>query len=158
MKNLLRSLIACATLPLVAACGHGPVGVALQQKAHLPTAMVAGEERAFGYDLDRYSHQEHPVKGTDGFDWGKDLPPAVDNRQYCSKVADQGKLVHGLWIDERQDGRGLPYYWLRFGREPAEMRPGSDLAARKDNLISVTPLKLDLTDRDAMAELERLIA
>jgi broad specificity polyphosphatase/5'/3'-nucleotidase SurE len=38
------------------------------------------------------------------------------------------------------------------------MRPGSDLAALKDNLISVTPLKLDLTDRDAMAELERLIA
>ena len=92
MKNLLRSLIACATLPLVAACGHGPVGVALQQKAHLPTAMVAGEERAFGYDLDRYSHLQHPVKGTDGIDWGKDLPPAVDNRQYCSKVADQGKL------------------------------------------------------------------
>jgi 5'-nucleotidase len=73
-------------------------------------------------------------------------------------VTNQGKLVHGLWIDERQDGRGFPYYWLRFGREPAEMRPGSDLAALKDNRISVTPLKLDLTDRDAMAELERLIA
>jgi len=73
-------------------------------------------------------------------------------------VTDQGKLVHGLWIDERKDGRGFPYYWLRFGREPAENRPGSDLAALKDNLISVTPLKLDLTDRDAKAELERLIA
>jgi 5'-nucleotidase len=73
-------------------------------------------------------------------------------------VTDQGKLVHGLWIDERKDGRGFPYYWLRFGREPAENRPGSDLAALKANLISVTPLKLDLTDRDAKAELERLIA
>jgi 5'-nucleotidase len=73
-------------------------------------------------------------------------------------VTDQGKLVHGLWIDERKDGRGFPYYWLRFGREPAENRPGSDLAALKGNLISVTPLKLDLTDRDAKAELERLIA
>ncbi len=74
------------------------------------------------------------------------------------KVTNQGKLVHGLWIDERKDGRGFPYYWLRFGREPAEMREGSDLAALKENFISVTPLKLDLTDRDMMARLERVVA
>ena len=86
------------------------------------------------------------------------FPRCAPDKVAGVRVADQGKLVHGLWIDERKDGRGLPYYWLRFGREPAEMRPGSDLAVLKDNLISITPLKLDLTDRDAMAELERLIA
>jgi len=86
------------------------------------------------------------------------FPRCAPDKVVGVRVADQGKLVHGLWIDERKDGRGLPYYWLRFGREPAEMRPGSDLAALKDNLISVTPLKLDLTDREAMAGLERLIA
>jgi 5'-nucleotidase len=31
------------------------------------------------------------------------------------EVTSQGKLDFGLTIDERADGRGLPYYWLRFG-------------------------------------------
>ena len=25
--------------------------------------------------------------------------------------------TYGLWVEERADGRGFPYYWLRFGRE-----------------------------------------
>ena len=39
-------------------------------------------------------------------------------------VSRQGKLLHGLWIEERADGRGA-YYWLRFGRQssgPVEER------------------------------------
>ena len=57
----------------------------------------------------------------------------------------QGKLVHGLWLDERKDGRGFPYFWLRFGREPGEVRDGTDLAALRADQISVTPLHMDLT-------------
>ncbi|MEO3385972.1 5'/3'-nucleotidase SurE [Mesorhizobium sp. CAU 1741] len=60
-------------------------------------------------------------------------------------VTSQGKITHGLWLDERKDGRGFPYFWLRFGREPAEMRDGTDLAALKADHISVTPLHMDLT-------------
>lgn len=70
-------------------------------------------------------------------------------------VARQGKLVHGLWIEERADGRGFPYYWLRFGRKPAEYVEGTDLTAVKNNRISVTPLKLDLTDYTVLDELAR---
>src|SRR5690606_34958337 len=43
-------------------------------------------------------------------------------------VTNQGKLVHGLWIEERKDGRGFPYFWLRFGRKQEEIRDGSDQA------------------------------
>ncbi|TYR31009.1 5'/3'-nucleotidase SurE [Mesorhizobium microcysteis] len=60
-------------------------------------------------------------------------------------VTSQGKLVHGLWLDERKDGRGFPYFWLRFGREPSEIRDGTDLAALRADQISVTPLHMDLT-------------
>ncbi len=74
-----------------------------------------------------------------------------------TRVASQGKLVHGLWIDERRDGRGFPYYWLRFGREPVEIREGTDLAALKDNCISVTPLQLDLTAHALMQPLEKAV-
>lgn len=73
-------------------------------------------------------------------------------------VTSQGKLVHGLWIDERADGRNFPYYWLRFGREPAESKPGTDLAALREKQISVTPLKLDLTAHEVKDMLQKAIA
>ena len=60
-------------------------------------------------------------------------------------VTSQGRLSHGLWLDERKDGRGFPYFWLRFGREPVEIRDGTDIAALRADLISVTPLHMDLT-------------
>ena len=60
-------------------------------------------------------------------------------------VTHQGKLVHGLWIDERKDGRGFPYFWLRFGRKEEEISEGSDQAALRDGYVSVSPLHLDLT-------------
>lgn len=73
-------------------------------------------------------------------------------------VTSQGKLVHGLWVDERADGRNFPYYWLRFGREPAESKPGTDLAALREKHISVTPLKLDLTAHEVKETLQKAIA
>lgn len=60
-------------------------------------------------------------------------------------VTSQGRMSHGLWLDERRDGRNFPYFWLRFGRETAEIRDGTDLAALKSSYISVTPLHMDLT-------------
>jgi 5'-nucleotidase len=73
-------------------------------------------------------------------------------------VTAQGKLVHGLWIEERADGRNFPYYWLRFGREPGEMKPGTDMAALREKMISVTPLKLDLTAHELKDSLQKAIA
>lgn len=74
-----------------------------------------------------------------------------------TQVTAQGKLIHGLWIDERQDGRGFPYYWLRFGRKQSEVREGSDQAAVRDGYISVTPLHLDLTAHEVRQELARVL-
>jgi 5'-nucleotidase len=74
-------------------------------------------------------------------------------------VTTQGKLTYGLWIEERADGRGFPYYWLRFGREkPSDVIDGSDMAALRDRKISVTPLKLDLTAHEVMDDLARALA
>lgn len=75
-----------------------------------------------------------------------------------TEVTAQGKIVHGLWIDERKDGRSLPYYWLRFSRTPPDIREGTDLAALRDNRISVTPLKLDLTAHEFTDRLRQAIA
>ncbi|QPC87566.1 5'/3'-nucleotidase SurE [Mesorhizobium sp. NBSH29] len=73
-------------------------------------------------------------------------------------VTAQGKLVHSMWIDERADGRGFPYFWLRFGREPPELLKGTDVHAVRSKSVSVTPLKLDLTDHETKDRLAKALA
>jgi 5'-nucleotidase len=70
-------------------------------------------------------------------------------------VAVQGKRDQELLrIDARHDGRGNPYFWIAFGRGGvAGAAPGSDLAALAENRISVTPLRLDLTDEPFLTKL-----
>lgn len=62
------------------------------------------------------------------------------------EVTAQGKLDFGLSVEERTDGRGVPYYWLRFGDRKGNFRAGTDIQAIRQRQISVTPLKLDMTD------------
>ena len=68
-------------------------------------------------------------------------------------VTTQGRLAHGLSIEQRRDGRGFPYYWLCFDRRPSEPEDGTDLKALRDRRISVTPLKLDITDYSVAARI-----
>ncbi|PZU23760.1 MAG: 5'/3'-nucleotidase SurE [Shinella sp.] len=72
-------------------------------------------------------------------------------------VTSQGKLDFGLDVEQRQDGRGFPYYWLRFGDRGSRFRDGTDLKAIQDNKISVTPLKLDMTDHAAQDSVARAL-
>lgn len=99
---------------------------------------------------------------------GLDLPPGVFlniNFPNCppeavegTRVTQQGRLAHGLWVDQRADGRGFPYYWLRFSREVPELMEGSDLHAVRNNFVSVTPLKLDLTAHEVRGRLVEALA
>ena len=73
------------------------------------------------------------------------LPPA---KIKGTVVTAQGALSHALHIDERRDGRNLPYYWLMYRREKAPFAPGSDDGAIAAGLASVTPLRLDMTAHD----------
>ncbi len=49
-------------------------------------------------------------------------------------------------IEERRDGRAIPYYWLMFKRGGLEPGAGTDIEALREKKVSITPLKLDLTD------------
>jgi 5'-nucleotidase len=60
-----------------------------------------------------------------------------------------------LDIDDRMDTRGRAYYWIGIAKRGDKPPKGTDLWAIRSNLISVTPLCLDFTDRgarDALAE------
>ena len=61
-------------------------------------------------------------------------------------------------IDPRTDGRGNPYYWIAFGRTNYRLAAGTDLEALAQRRISVTPLKLDLTDEPTVTRYAQLFA
>ena len=73
-------------------------------------------------------------------------------------VTSQGKLTHGLHLDERRDGRGLPYFWLTYRREKPLIEPGSDVDALARGAVSVTALRLDMTAHDLTAPLAQHFA
>ncbi|GLS28486.1 5'-nucleotidase /3'-nucleotidase /exopolyphosphatase [Mesorhizobium albiziae] len=86
------------------------------------------------------------------------FPNCPPDEVEATLVTTQGKLVHSLWIDERADGRGFPYFWLRFGREPPELKEGTDVHAVRSKSVSVTPLKLDLTAHEVRDSLAKALA
>lgn len=63
------------------------------------------------------------------------------------ETTSQGINEHVLGMEQRNDGRGMPYYWLSFSKSDELIMPGSDLEALRKNKISVTPLKVDKTDQ-----------
>jgi 5'-nucleotidase len=64
--------------------------------------------------------------------------------------------VQMMRIEARHDGRGLPYYWIAFQRDVQEPSHGTDLYALSKMRISVTPLKLDLTDAASLTRYARI--
>ena len=61
-------------------------------------------------------------------------------------------------VDPRLDGRGNPYFWIAFGRNNHAVAPGTDLEAMALKRISVTPLKLDLTDEPTVTRYAQAFA
>ncbi|MBI4365902.1 MAG: 5'/3'-nucleotidase SurE [Deltaproteobacteria bacterium] len=87
------------------------------------------------------------------------FPDCVPEEVAGISVTMQGKRDQELLrIDARNDGRGNPYYWIAFGRGGiAGAAPGSDLAALNEKRISVTPLRLDMTDEPFMTKLAEVL-
>jgi 5'-nucleotidase len=73
------------------------------------------------------------------------------------EVTRQGALTHGLSVEARIDSRRRHYYWLAYARSAAETVPGSDVHALSQGRISVSPLRLDLTDDGGLARLAATI-
>ncbi|MER8663143.1 5'/3'-nucleotidase SurE [Mesorhizobium sp. M1148] len=88
----------------------------------------------------------------DGVLLNVNFPNCLPDEVAGTVVTSQGKLV------QRRDGRGLPYYWLRFGREPVEGKQGTDLHALHNRLVSVTPLQLDLTAHEIRDQLTKALS
>jgi 5'-nucleotidase len=69
-------------------------------------------------------------------------------------ITTQGKRdPEVLKIEPRFDGRNNPYYWIGFSRKQYELPNGSDMQAVAQKRISVTPLRIDMTDEPFMTQL-----
>jgi 5'-nucleotidase len=75
------------------------------------------------------------------------FPPCAAGEATGVVVTSQGRRNSELMrVEERRDGRAIPYYWLMFQRAGFTPGAGTDLEALASHKVSVTPLRLDLTD------------
>jgi 5'-nucleotidase len=73
------------------------------------------------------------------------IPAGVEPEGYV--VTRLGKHSYGWDVIEKEDPRGRKYYWIGGTEYQHEDIAGTDCnAVLRDKLVSVTPLKLDLTD------------
>ena len=79
--------------------------------------------------------------------------PAVDIKGF--QITRQGMRVYHSALDERQDPRGRPYYWIS-GSVPSGVPDfGTDFGAIAEDNVSITPLKVDLTDFGRSMQIRR---
>ncbi|MCP8895433.1 5'/3'-nucleotidase SurE [Shinella daejeonensis] len=124
---------------------QGIRSIALSQACEHAAGRLVPWEVAESY-APRLIRQLIEVDLPDGTFFNLNFPNCAASELRGINVTSQGKLDFGLSIDKRADGRGHPYYWLRFGERNGDFRAGTDIHALKNRRISITPLKLDLTD------------
>ncbi|MFA4873967.1 MAG: 5'/3'-nucleotidase SurE [bacterium] len=67
----------------------------------------------------------------------------------------QGKRNYGSAIVEKVDPRGRKYYWIGGDETGFEDMPMSDCNAVREGYVSITPLRVNLTDTAALSRLSR---
>ncbi|PLW77592.1 5'/3'-nucleotidase SurE [Cohaesibacter celericrescens] len=60
-----------------------------------------------------------------------------------------------LSVEPRLDARGQSYFWLGFEGRRSDPAEGTDLHAIANRQISVTPLRLDMTDHSTLGVLQK---
>jgi 5'-nucleotidase len=70
-------------------------------------------------------------------------------------ITRQGLRVYRDELDSRKDPRGKPYYWIGGQFPTGVLEEGTDYGAIKAGYVSITPLQLDLTAREAMEDLKK---
>ena len=71
------------------------------------------------------------------------------------KITLQGRNTQCNTIEEKNDPRGVKYYWIGRKDEGFESDEESDLAVIKQGLVSITPLQIDRTHHSVVKELQQ---
>lgn len=82
------------------------------------------------------------------------IPPVPESEIKGIKITKQGKSNWEDYFEVRSDPNGRDYYWLTGKMNVTDTTLDYDVAAIKDNYISITPLHYDLTDYKKYEELK----
>lgn len=96
--------------------------------------------------------------------WAKHVVPNVNfpdrapDKVEGIQVTRQGhRDYHMTGVDKREHPRGGDYFWLTYGGRLSDPPQGTDLRAIYDGYISVTPLHVDLTHEDSLADMGKML-
>jgi 5'-nucleotidase len=84
------------------------------------------------------------------------VPDIPRDRMRGARITRQGNRIYHDELVRRTDPRGVPYYWIGGAAPSGMLEPGTDIGALKEGHVSITPLQLDLTAYDRLAELDWL--
>ncbi len=91
----------------------------------------------------------------DAFMWNVNIPPLPEEELRGMRVTKLGSRVYNNSIVKKTDPRGKDYFWMGGGEPGWNVDEKSDFAAVSGGYISVTPLKVDMTDYKSVIELEQ---
>jgi len=83
------------------------------------------------------------------------VPYLKENELKGLMVTRQGLRLYRDTLERRLDPRGRPYYWIGGEAPTGVDEPGTDFGALRAGYVSITPLQLDLTAREAMEEMRK---
>lgn len=87
------------------------------------------------------------------------FPPCPPDEVAGVEITRQGRRDQWhMHAERRADLRGRTYYWIGFRGKLSNPDPGDDLHAVYNNKISVTPIRLALTDEPTRARFEAAFA
>ena len=84
--------------------------------------------------------------------WNINIPKVAPDELKGFKVTRLGRRHHMQCIVPAQNPRGKPVYWIGLPGEAADNEAGTDFAASEEGYVTVTPLSLDLTAYNQMAD------
>jgi len=123
----------------------------------IAVSMVAREDFLFQTAAD-YAAKLAEAVLTDGLKrdtlLNVNVPNVAPDKINGVKITRQGRRIYSGSVLERIDPRGKKYYWIAGDIENWEEQPDADYAAVMQGFISVTPLKLDLTDYPSLDKIK----
>jgi len=85
--------------------------------------------------------------------WNMNLPYSEDGNYRGVLYTRQGVRLYRDVLEKRLDPRGKPYYWIGGEAPTGLMDEGTDYWAIKQGYISVTPLQMDMTNKELLSSL-----
>ena len=78
--------------------------------------------------------------------WNINIPYRPEGDYAGVQFTRQGVRLYHDALEKRVDPRGTPYYWIGGDAPSGLIEDGTDYGAIKQGYISVTPLRMDMTD------------